>query len=76
MTRMNYSLSHSRDLSSRGDIQPARRKIMGKKKSFAARYDGICCNCHGPITKGDLITIRKDHRVVHGAGCPAKARTG
>lgn len=77
MTRMNYGLNHSRDLTfrrvSESDLKRAAKARVGKKKTaWSAKYRGSCANCHGFIQVGNLVTWNKRRKIVHAAGCPRK----
>jgi hypothetical protein len=73
MTKMNYRLDHSRDLTVRPatyeEQQRAKRLAATRKRGFPAKYDGKCANCKASFPVLTLITIRKDGRPVHSGGC-------
>lgn len=65
MTKMNYSLDHSRRLSGSSAVP--------KQSVFAAKYPGRCANCGVEFGVLVPITLRKgDRKPVHGYRCPAK----
>jgi hypothetical protein len=43
-----------------------------KPRTFKAKFEGACGNCHQPIKIGTLITATKSHGYFHSGGCPKK----
>ena len=75
MTRMNYGLDHSRDLSRLADAQDRKRlKAARVKKNpgFPAKYPGVCATCHRAFPVLTLIKKNRQGKIVHAAGCPRK----
>jgi hypothetical protein len=53
-------------------LPPAKPVRRSKPRTFLAKYEGTCVNCHGPIAAGMRITSSKSHGYVHSGGCPKK----
>jgi hypothetical protein len=76
MTRMNYGLNHSRDLTVRdiewADRQRLRAKRLRKAKGFFAKYPGRCATCKSEFPRLTLVQKNKLGMIVHSGGCPSK----
>ena len=77
MTRMNYGLNHSRDLTERPatgkDRQRiAKSRIRKSKPTFHIKYATSCSNCHKFMPVGTIATFSIKKKIVHGAGCLRK----
>ena len=77
MTRMNYSLSHNRDLTVRLSNDNDRIRVSNLRQAkrisgFPAKFDGVCRNCHAPFIRNTLIVLTSGRKPVHHGGCPKK----
>ena len=84
MTRMNYSLNHSRSLGWDADHPVKTRKATredwarkaarkaAKNKGFPAKYPGRCATCHAEFPRLTLIKKNRLGIIVHSGGCPSK----
>jgi len=78
VSKMNYGLDHSRDMSclSRQITDRDRKRLRAarvrKNPGFAAKYPGVCVTCTAAFPRLTLIKKNCLGQIVHAAGCPSK----